>query len=112
VSCHSLELSDIAHWDPVADGIHILTGGSGNMYDNPGRGGAFAFWGNVWTPIFGGPSIKQAWFMASPDSRERPVVLAYGVDSNDALNRLNNENFHWSTNRLGPRTYRWWAWLR
>lgn len=107
VSCHSLQLTDIPHWDPVAAGLHLITGGDGLMYDNAGRGRAWALFGN-----FPGISVKQAWFIASPDSRERPVVLAYGVNSSDALNRLNNERFSSSMVRLGPRTYRWWSWMR
>jgi len=107
VSCHSLQLSDIPHWDSVANGLHIITGGDGLMYDNGGRGAAWALWGNLpWI------SVKQAWFIASPDGRERPVVLAYGVNASDALYRLNNEQFSSNMARLGPRTYRYWAWVR
>lgn len=104
VSCHSIELSDIPHWDSVANGLHMLTGGSGLMYDNSGRGFNYAFWGN-W-----GLTVKQAWFNASGGG-ETPVVMAYGVNSSDAFNRRDNERFNWSMARLGPRTYRAWSWI-
>lgn len=104
VSCHSLELSNLGHWDSVANGMHMLTGGSGLMYDNPGRGSGFAFWGN-W-----GMTVKQAWFMVGGGG-EMPVVMAYGVNSSDAYNRRDNEKFNWSMAPLGYRTYRAWSWV-
>lgn len=110
ITCHGLELSDLAHWDPVADGIHMLTGGSGLMYDYAGRGSSYAFWGNI--GFFGSPmlTVKQAWFNAAGGG-ETPVVMAYGVNAQDAFNRRDNEKFNWSMARLGPRTYRAWSWI-
>jgi len=104
ITCHGLELSDLAHYDAVADGIHMITGGTGLMYDISGRGWNYAFWGNL------GLTVKQAWFNAAGSS-ETPVVMAYGVNSSDAFNRRDHEKFSSSMARLGPRTYRAWSWL-
>lgn len=104
ITCHGLELSDLAHWDSVADGVHMFTGGTGLMYDISGRGFNYALWGNF------GLTVKQAWFNAAGNS-ETPVVMAYGVNKGDAVNRRNNEKFSWSMARLGPRTYRAWSWI-
>lgn len=104
-TCHGLELSDLAHWDGVADGIHMLTGFDGNESDSPSVGANFALWANF------GCSVKQAWFSARP-SGNKAVVMAYGVNSGDAVNRRDNEKVTWSMARLGPRTYRAWSWIQ
>jgi hypothetical protein len=104
ITCHGLELNHLSHWDPVADGIHMLTGGTGLMYDHSGRGFNYAFYGNL------GLTVKQAWFNAAGGD-ESPVVMAYGVNASDAFNRRDHEKFSWSMARLGPRTYRAWSWL-
>jgi hypothetical protein len=104
-TCQGLELSDLAHWDGVADGIHMITGFDGSESDSPSVGGNYAYWGNL------GCTVKQAWFMARP-SGNKSVVMAYGVNSADAFNRRDHEKFSWSMARLGPRTYRAWAWIK
>jgi hypothetical protein len=110
-TCQGLQLTDLAHWDPVADGIHMITGFNDNESDSPSVGGNYAFFGNLaffGTPMF---TVKQAWFMARP-SGNNAVVMAYGVNAADAFNRRDNEKFNWSMARLGPRTYRAWAWIK
>ena len=102
-TCHGLELSDLAHWNAVARGLHIITGGSGNMYDSAGAGSNYAFWGNL------GLSVKSAWF--SSVSADTKVVMAYGVSQADAVNRRDNEKFSWSTARLAPHSWRAWSWV-
>lgn len=103
VSCSSVQLAHLSHWDPVAQGLHLITGGDGLMYDKKGRGAAFALYGT-----FLNLPVKSAWFLAR-DSRERPVVVAYGTSVNDAVNRRDNERFNWSMARLGTKTHRaWW----
>ncbi|HEY3267810.1 MAG TPA: DUF6345 domain-containing protein [Armatimonadota bacterium] len=102
-TCHGLELSDLPHWDPVAQGLHVITGGSGNMYDSGSAGSNVAFWGNL------GLTIKSAWF--NNVSADTKVVMAYGVNQADAINRRDNERFSWSTSRLGTKTWRAWSWV-
>jgi hypothetical protein len=102
-TCHGLELSDLAHWDAVAQGLHVIAGGSGNMYDSASAGSNYAFWGNL------GLSIKSAWFASV--SADTKVVMAYGVNQSDALNRRDNEKFNWSMARLGAKTWRAWSWV-
>ncbi|HEY3411917.1 MAG TPA: DUF6345 domain-containing protein [Armatimonadota bacterium] len=106
VSCHSLELTDLAHWDGVTPGLHMIAGGDGELYDNPGRGGNYAFYGTM--PFF---TVKQAWFAAHDWGHETAVVMAYGVDAGDAVNRRENERFNWGMSPLGPHTYRAWSWI-
>lgn len=103
LTCHGLELSDLPHWNAVANGIHMITGGSGNMYDSSSTGFNYAFWGNL------GLTVKQAWFNAA--SADVTVVMAYGVDRDDAINRRDHEKFSWSMARLGTRTWRAWSWI-
>lgn len=101
-TCHGLELSDLAHWDTVAQGLHLITGGSGNMYDSASAGGTYAFYGNL------GFSVKSSWFSAvSADTR---VVMAYGTSQSDAVNRRDKEKFSWSMARLGQSAWRAWSW--
>ncbi|HEY3414946.1 MAG TPA: DUF6345 domain-containing protein [Armatimonadota bacterium] len=102
-TCHGLELSDLPHWDAVAQGLHVITGGSGNMYDSASAGTNYAFLGNI------GFSIKSAWFASV--SADTKVVMAYGVSQSDAINRRDNETFNWSMARLGPKTWRAWSWV-
>lgn len=110
-TCQGLQLTDLAHWDGVANGIHMITGFNDNESDSPSVGGNYAFYGNF--SFFGTPTftVKQAWFAARP-SGNNPVVMAYGVNAADAFNRRDNEKFNWSMARLGPRTYRAWAWIK
>lgn len=110
-TCHGLELTDLAHWDSVADGLHMICAFDGEESDAV-MGGNYAFYGN-WTvpPFFPGFSIKQAWFTARPGGNTA-VVMAYGVNQADAVNRRDNEQFSWNMSRLGPRTYRAWAWIQ
>lgn len=107
VSCHSIELAHISHWDGAARGIHIITGGDGDMYDTSGRGVLFAFFTESW--IFN-MTIKSAWFSVR-DSDETAVVLAYGSSREDAINRRDNERFGWSLARVTPVTWRAWSWI-
>lgn len=106
LSCHSLELTDLAHWDGVTPGLHMIAGGDGELYDNSGRGGNYAFYGT-----FMGFTVKQAWFAAHDWGHETAVVMAYGVNAPDAYNRRENERFSWSMAALGPHTYRAWSWI-
>jgi len=104
-TCQGLELSDLAHWDGVANGLHMITGFDGNESDTPSVGGNFALWANL------GLSVKQAWFNARP-SGNKAVVMAYGINSSDARNRRDNEKLSWSMAKLGPHTYRAWSWIQ
>lgn len=105
-SCHSLELAHLSHWDGVAQGLHILTGGDGDLYDLSGRGMLVAFYTEYWFNM----TIKSAWF-ATRDSRETVVVMAYGSSRNDAINRRDHEKFGWSLSRVSPVTWRAWSWI-
>lgn len=110
-TCQGLQLSDLAHWDGVANGIHMLTGFNDSESDSPSVGGNYAFYGNF--SLLGLPvmTVKQSWFSARP-SGNNAVVMAYGINQADAVNRRDNEKFSWSMARLGPRTYRAWAWIQ
>jgi len=106
VSCHSLQLTDLAHWDGVTPRLHMITGGDGDLYDNAGRGANYAFYGSLpWG------TVKQAWFASHWYGHETAVVMAYGVNASDAFNRRDNERFNWSMAPLGPHTYRAWSWI-
>lgn len=105
-TCQSLQLEHLAHWDAVANGIHLLTGFHNNVKDSPSIGGTYGFYGNL-----PGVTVKQAWFAARPKG-DRAVVMAYGTSLNDALNRRENEKFSSSMARLGPRTHRAWSWIQ
>jgi hypothetical protein len=107
VSCHSLELSDLAHWDGVARGIHIITGGDGDLYSISSRGSGFALLMNF---PFMKQSIKNAWFGVRDDD-ETVVIMAYGSSQADALNRRDNEQLGWSTAAVSPVTWRAWSWI-
>lgn len=110
-TCHGLELTDLAHWDIVADGLHMICAFDGEESDAV-MGGNYALYGNLNFPFFGNLfSIKQAWFAARPGGN-KAVVMAYGVNQGDALNRRDNEQFSWNMSRLGPRTWRAWAWIQ
>jgi hypothetical protein len=103
-TCHGLELAHLSHWDWVSNGLHMICGFDGNESDSPSVGSTYAFLGNI------GFTVKQAWFGARP-AGNRAVVMAYGVDLADARNRRANERFSWSMARLGPHTWRAWAWI-
>lgn len=103
-TCHGLELAHLAHWDAVATGLHMICGFNGNESDSPSVGSTYAFLGNI------GFTVKQAWFAARPPGN-CAVVMAYGVNQADAQNRRANEKFSWSMARLGPHTWRAWAWI-
>ncbi len=107
VSCHSLELDHLAHWDGVAKGIHIITGGDGDLFSRSSRGSTFALLMNM--PIFK-QTIKSAWFSVR-GSNETVVVMAYGSSRSDAINRRDREKLGWSTARVSPVTWRAWAWI-
>lgn len=104
-TCQGLQLTDLAHWDAVADGLHMITGFDGSMSDSPSVGGSFALWGNL------GFTVKQAWFMARPPGN-RAVVMAYGTSPGDAINRRENERFTSSMSPLPPHSWRAWAWVQ
>lgn len=104
-TCQGLQLTDLAHWDSVAQGLHIITGYDGNMSDSASVGGNYAWYGNV------GCTVKQAWFAARP-SGNKAVVMAYGTSQADALNRRDNERFTWSMNQASPHSWRAWAWIQ
>lgn len=103
-TCEGLELTDLAHWDAVANGLHLITGYDGGMADTPSAGMKIAFYGNM------GFSLKQAHFL-SRVSGDRAVIMAYGVTRADAINRRDNEKYSWSMARLGPHAWRAWAWV-
>jgi hypothetical protein len=107
VSCHSLQLSDLAHWDGVAKGIHMITGGSGLMYSNGTRGSTFAWLINF--SLFR-QTLKDAWFSVR-NSDDVIVVMAYGSSRDDALNRRDHEKLTWSTAPVSPSSWRAWAWV-
>jgi hypothetical protein len=105
LSCHSLQLEDLAHFDAAAQGIHMITGGSGNMYDSGGSGFGVAFWGGGM-----GQTVKQAWF--GNTSADTWVVMAYGSTQADAVNRRDNERFGWAGGgRVSPTAWRAWSWV-
>lgn len=104
-TCQGLQLTDLAHWDAVAQGLHMITGYDGNMSDSPSVGGNFAFWGNM------GFSVKQAWFMARP-AGNKAVVMAYGTSQAGAISRRENERFSSSMAPLPPHSWRAWAWIQ
>ncbi len=108
VSCHSLELSDLSHWDGVARGLHVITGGDGDLFSTPGRGSSFALLLNF--PFFR-QSIKNAWFSAR-NSGEEAVVMAYGSSQADAINRRDNEKLGWSIAPVSPVAWRAWSWIQ
>ncbi len=103
-TCQGLQLTDLAHWDAVAQGLHMITGYDGNMSDSPSVGGNFAFWGNM------GFTVKQAWFMARPPGN-KAVVMAYGTTQANAVSRRENERFSSSMAPLAPHSWRAWAWI-
>jgi hypothetical protein len=103
LSCHSLELTDLAHYDGVARGIHMITGGDGNMYDSNGSGFGVAFWGCL------GLTIKQAWF--GNTSADTWVVMAYGTTSSEAASRRDGERFSSSMVRETSTQWRAWSWV-
>lgn len=105
-TCQSLQLEHLAHWDAVAQGLHLLTGFHNNVADSPSIGGNYGFYGNL--PGF---TVKQAWFAARPKG-DTAVVMAYGTSLNDAVNRRENERFSSSMARLGPKTHRAWSWIQ
>jgi hypothetical protein len=104
-TCHGLELTDLAHWDGVAQGLHVITGFDGNESDSPSVGQNYALWGNL------GCTVKQAWFNARPGGN-KAVVMAYGTSSSDAVNRRDNERFSWSMAQAAPHSWRAWAWIQ
>jgi hypothetical protein len=104
-TCHGLELTDLAHWNAVAQGLHMITGFDGSESDSPSVGQNYAFWGCL------GFSVKQAWFNARP-SGNKAVVMAYGTSSADAVNRRDNESFGWSMAQASPHSWRAWAWIQ
>jgi hypothetical protein len=106
-SCHSLELSDLTHWDGVGRGIHIITGGDGDLYSISSRGSTFALLMNF--PFFK-QSIKSSWFAARDDD-ETVVVMAYGSSQDNAISRRDNEKIGWSTSPVSPVTWRAWSWI-
>lgn len=103
-TCEGLELTDLAHWDGVAKGLHLITGYDGTMADTPSAGSLMAFYGNL------GYTVKQAHFL-SRVSGDRAVIMAYGVTRDDAINRRDHEKYSWSMARLGPHTWRAWSWV-
>lgn len=104
-TCQGLQLTDLAHWDAVAKGLHMITGFDGNESDNPSVGGNFAFMGNL------GLTVKQAWFAARPPGN-KAVVMAYGTSLADAVNRRENERFSSNMAPLPPHSWRAWAWIQ
>ncbi|HEY3414945.1 MAG TPA: DUF6345 domain-containing protein [Armatimonadota bacterium] len=103
-TCHGLDLTDLAHWDAVAQGLHMITGFDGNESDSPSVGQNYAFWGNI------GFSVKQAWFSARPGGNTA-VVMAYGTTAAIAVNRRETESFGSSMEQAPPHSWRAWAWI-
>lgn len=110
-TCHGLELTDLAHWDAVAQGLHMITGFDGSESDSPSVGQNYAFFGCINLPFFGGFTVKQAWFSARP-AGNKAVVMAYGTSAADAVNRRDNETFGWSMAQAPPHSWRAWAWIQ
>jgi hypothetical protein len=104
-TCHGLELTDLAHWDAVVNGAHMICAFDGNESDSPSVGSSYAFFGNL------GFSVKQAWFTARPGGN-KAVVMAYGTSASNAVSRRDGESFFSSMAAAPPHSWRAWAWIQ
>lgn len=89
-------------WDPNKGGLRMLFGYETTSIDDPNYGKFF------WEEWNKGKSFTRAFLDASwrISHSQVPVVMAAGVDSADAVNRLNNERF-FDRAAAGKGWYQW-----
>jgi hypothetical protein len=113
-SCPMDLISLSNQWFPVLDGVHVATGHSGtgtsDTLDSERRGNDFAslISGPFW--FFPKQSVGDAWMNAGTEDIQSgccAVVIAAGVDRNDAINRRDNEKI---TDGMSNPTPNWAAW--
>lgn len=112
-----MDLAELSNtWFPVFQGLHIATGHSGttnqDTLDSVDRGDQFGIYTAGGPPGYGVPqlSVGDAWMrtgIIDVQSGCCAVVLAAGVDRNDAIDRRDNERV--TDNRSDP-VPNWFAW--